>query len=72
MDSALEWAATFAAGPRHALALAKSAIDHGMQQTLEQGLLTEQRDFVQSFVTTDAATGVRSFLAHGPGRADFS
>ncbi len=72
LDRALDWAATFAAGPRHALALAKSAIDHGLQQTLEQGLLTEQRDFVQSFVTTDAATGVRSFLAHGPGRADFS
>ncbi len=71
LDRAIDWAATFAAGPRHALALAKSAIDHGLQQTLEQGLHTEQRDFVQSFVTPDAAVGVKSFLAHGPGKADF-
>ncbi len=71
LDEALSWAATFAAGPRHALALAKAAIDEGLEQTLADGLETEQRRFVQSFTTPDAATGVRSFLAHGPGAADF-
>ncbi len=71
LDEALAWAATFAAGPRHALALAKAAIDEGMEQTLEQGLRTEQQRFVQSFTTPDAATGVRSFLADGPGAARF-
>lgn len=70
-EAALAWAATFAAGPRHALALAKAAIDEGLEQTLEQGLLTEQRRFVQSFTTPDAAVGVRSFLAEGPGKAVF-
>lgn len=72
LEEAIAWAGTFAAGPRHSLALAKSAIDEGLDQTLEQGLHIEQRDFVKSFLTTDAAAGVRSFLAEGPGRADFS
>jgi enoyl-CoA hydratase/carnithine racemase len=71
LDEALDWAATFAAGPRHALALAKAAIDEGLEQTLEAGLVTEQQRFVQSFTTPDAATGVRSFLAEGPGKAVF-
>jgi enoyl-CoA hydratase len=71
LDAALEWAATFAAGPRHALALAKSAIDEGLEGSLEEGLRFEQDRFVQSFTTPDAATGVRSFLAEGPGKAVF-
>lgn len=72
LDEALAWAGTFAAGPRHALALAKAAIDEGLEQTLEAGLVTEQERFVQSFTTPDAAAGVRSFLAEGPGRARFA
>jgi enoyl-CoA hydratase/carnithine racemase len=71
LAAAIDWAATFAAGPRHALALAKAAIDEGLEQTLEEGLLVEQRRFVQSFTTPDAAVGVRSFLAEGPGKAVF-
>ena len=70
-DEAVAWAATFATGPRHALALAKAAIDEGLEQTLGHGLRTEQDRFVQSFTTPDAATGVRSFLAEGPGKAVF-
>ncbi len=71
LDEALAWAATFAKGPRHALALAKAAIDEGLEQTLDAGLRTEQDRFVQSFTTPDAAGGVRSFLAEGPGKAVF-
>lgn len=71
LDEALAWAATFAAGPRHALALAKAAIDEGLDGTLDEGLRTEQDRFVQSFTTPDAATGVRSFIAEGPGKAVF-
>lgn len=71
LDAAIEWAATFAAGPRHALALAKSAIDEGLEGSLEEGLRFEQDRFVQSFTTPDAAVGVRSFLAEGPGKAVF-
>jgi enoyl-CoA hydratase len=71
LDESLAWASTFATGPRHALALAKAAIDEGLEQTLDEGLRTEQDRFVQSFTTPDAAVGVRSFLAEGPGKADF-
>lgn len=71
LDEALEWAGTFARGPRHALALAKDAIDRGLEGSLAEGLRREQELFVRSFTTPDATAGVRSFLAEGPGRADF-
>jgi len=71
LDVSLEWALTLARGPRHALALAKSAIDGGLDLTLHEGLILEQDRFVQSFTTPDAAVGVRSFLAEGPGAAVF-
>jgi enoyl-CoA hydratase/carnithine racemase len=71
LDTAIAWAGSFAKGPRHALALAKSAIDEGLDVTLHEGLLIEQDRFVQSFTTPDAAVGVRSFLAEGPGKAVF-
>lgn len=69
--TAIDWAATFAKGPRHALALAKAAIDEGLERTLADGLVNEQTRFVQSFSTPDATVGVRSFLAEGPGKAVF-
>jgi enoyl-CoA hydratase len=69
---ALERAAAFARGPRAALALAKRAVDGGLEGTLADGLLLEQRLFVDSFGTDDAAVGVRSFLRDGPGKADFA
>ncbi|HLU40970.1 MAG TPA: enoyl-CoA hydratase/isomerase family protein [Microthrixaceae bacterium] len=71
VEAAIAQAAALAKGPRHALALAKSAIDEGLEVSLEQGLLLEQERFVQSFTTPDAAVGVRSFLAEGPGKAKF-
>ena len=49
----------------------KAAIDEGLDVTLEEGLRIEQERFVQSFTTPDAAVGVRSFLAEGPGKAVF-
>ncbi len=69
--SALAWAGEFAIGASKALALAKSAIDRGLDTTLAAGLDVEQELFVESFSTGDATIGVSSFLAHGPGRADF-
>jgi enoyl-CoA hydratase/carnithine racemase len=71
VDAALELAAQLAAGPQAALALAKRAIDEGLEGTLAEGLELEQRCFVDSFGTEDAAVGVESFLEHGPGRATF-
>jgi len=66
------WAAELAAGPSHAIALAKTAIDRGLEGTLAAGLDLEQELFVDVFRTNDARVGVASFLEHGPGKATFT
>lgn len=66
-----ELAGQLAAGAPNALAIAKRAIDTGLDGTLEAGLELEQDAFVEVFATPDAAVGVTSFLATGPGHADF-
>lgn len=70
-ESTMELANSLASGPRRALAMAKDAIDSGLDSTLAEGLDREQRLFVDVFATPDAATGVASFLANGPGAAVF-
>jgi enoyl-CoA hydratase/carnithine racemase len=69
--AALAWAAELAAGPSDALAIAKRVIDGGLDLPLDAALLGEQDGFVEVFATGDATVGVRSFLEHGPGQADF-
>ncbi len=71
-DRVLELAARYAAGARHAQALVKRAVDEGLDGTLRDGLDLEQQLFADSFATPDAPIGVRSFLEHGPGKADFN
>jgi len=68
---AVQAAATYARGPQEATALAKQAVYGGLEGSLDDGLLLEQRLFVASFGTGDARVGVASFLEHGPGRAEF-
>lgn len=71
-EAALGWAAELARGPVAAHALAKQAIDAGLDLPLPAGLALERRLFAGAFATEDATTGIRSFLEHGPGRAGFS
>ena len=70
-EHAVTRAAALARGPLAAHALAKRAIDRGLDITLGGGLDLEQQLFVEVFGTEDATTGVRSFLENGPGKADF-
>jgi enoyl-CoA hydratase len=70
-SSALAWASELASGAVVAMGLAKRAIDDGLDVSLSAGLDGEQVAFVEVFGTEDAAVGVRSFLEHGPGKADF-
>lgn len=70
-SSALEWASSFASGAVVAMGLAKQSIDRGLDGSLAAGLDAESEAFVEVFGTEDAATGVRSFLEHGPGKATF-
>lgn len=72
VDATFAWAAAFAAGPARAIALAKAAIDGGLDGTLADGLHFEQDAFVEVFGTADARIGIDSFLEHGPGKATFT
>jgi enoyl-CoA hydratase len=63
LDEALAWAAELAAGATVAQALAKRAIDAGLDGSLADGLDLEQQLFTDVFRTDDAAIGVKAFLA---------
>lgn len=67
-----EIAEMYANGPLQAQALAKAAIDNGLDQSLAEGLRIEQKAFIDVFATGDAEIGVQSFLANGPGAAKFT
>jgi enoyl-CoA hydratase/carnithine racemase len=71
LAAAREYAATLAQGAVIGQALAKDAIDRGLERELGIGLTMEQENFVDVFRTADAKTGVASFLANGPGKAVF-
>lgn len=70
-DAAIEWARTFASGPKDALRLAKSAIQVGVELPLEEGLKCELSCFEESFTTDDSVVGIASFFENGPGKAKF-
>ncbi len=69
---ARELAVGFARGALAAQALAKRAIDDGLDGSLATGLDLEADLFAEVFTTDDAGIGVASFLEHGPGKATFT
>jgi enoyl-CoA hydratase/carnithine racemase len=71
-EAAVAWAGELASGAVVAMGLAKRAIDDGLDGSLTRGNDIEAEAFVEVFGTEDAATGVASFLEHGPGKATFS
>ncbi len=70
--AATTWAAQFAGGPAYALRAAKEAIDRGIETDLGTGLEIERQQFAGLFATDDRRIGMESFVAHGPGKAEFS
>jgi enoyl-CoA hydratase/carnithine racemase len=70
-ETALGWARQFATGPAYALRAAKEAVDRGLSVDLETGLEIERQQFAGLFATEDRAIGMASFVAHGPGKAEF-
>lgn len=72
LDRARARAVDLAKGALAAQALAKQAIDEGLDLALDEGLALEQDLFEQVFATDDARLGVASFLEHGPGKATFT
>ena len=69
---AMALAAECARGPLVAEGYAKQAIDRGLNRSLAEGLRIEQDLFVEAFRTNDSEIGVKSFLEHGPGKAEFT
>ena len=62
LDSALEDAAEFAAGPTIAYGAIKRAVGDGFDLPLEEGLAIEAHEFGRAFASDDARIGVRAFL----------
>jgi enoyl-CoA hydratase len=71
-SAAQRWAGQFVNGPVLAYAAAKAAIDGGLDGDLTSGLKLESHLFAALFATEDRATGMKSFIEDGPGKAKFS
>jgi enoyl-CoA hydratase/carnithine racemase len=71
-EAARDLVARYASGPAVALRAAKQAIDEGLDADLDTGLEIERLHFAGLFATEDAATGMRSFVENGPGKATFA
>ena len=71
LDEAVALGASLAGGALAAQALAKRAIDTGLDQSLVRALEIEREAFVASFATEDARIGIDSFVTSGPGKAKF-
>lgn len=71
LEAATAWASELAQGAVVAMGLAKRAMDSGIELPLQRGLDLEAEVFLEALATEDAATGLRSFLEHGPGKARF-
>ena len=69
-ERAHELADRLAAGPRLAIRAIKQAVDQAAGAR-EAGLALERSLIAGLFATPDRTTGMRSFLADGPGRARF-
>jgi enoyl-CoA hydratase/carnithine racemase len=70
--TALSMAAAYAEGPALALQAAKAAIDGGLDIDLGSGLRLESHLFASLFATADRTAGIQSFIANGPGKAEFT
>ncbi|WP_024796608.1 enoyl-CoA hydratase-related protein [Tomitella biformata] len=71
-NAARRWAAQFAGAASKALAAAKASIDEGLGLDLKGGLQVEAREFTALFNTEDQKIGMESFIANGPGKAQFT
>jgi enoyl-CoA hydratase/carnithine racemase len=70
-EAATKMAERYAAGPTVALMAAKQAIQHGLEVDMDTGLLLERQAFSTLFATEDQKIGMKSFVEHGPGKAEF-
>jgi enoyl-CoA hydratase len=57
--------------PPFALAMAKRAVNNGLNCSITDGLAIEAQAFSLCFATEDQKIGMRTFLEQGPGKAEF-
>ena len=72
LSRSLEYAGQFAKGPAAAYAATKKVIDRGLDTDLRTGLDLESEVFAALFATDDQRIGMESFVANGPGKAEFT
>ncbi len=72
IELAQKVAAKYANGPAVALAMAKKAIDKGVECSKEEGLIIEAQGIALCFASEDQRIGMRTFLEEGPGKAKFT
>jgi len=70
-ERALEVAGRYASGPAVALMAAKQAMQQGIDVDMSTALTIERQAFAALFSTEDQTIGMESFLANGPGKAEF-
>ena len=68
---AVAWAGQFAKAATYAVRAAKESIDRGLEVDLDTGLEIERQQFAALFATRDRSIGMDSFVANGPGKAQF-
>ena len=61
----------YVGGPAYAIRAAKEAIDRGLDVDLDTGLEIERMQFAGVFATRDRDIGMRHFVEHAPGKAQF-
>jgi len=71
-ERAFTLAAEVARGAQVAQSMVKQAVDGGIDDDLAAGLSLERRLFRDVFESEDSQIGVQSFLANGPGKAEFT
>ncbi|UEA58446.1 enoyl-CoA hydratase/isomerase family protein [Gordonia otitidis] len=71
-NAAVAWAGQFRNAASLALAAAKKSVDQGLGVDLETGLRIEEQQFAALFATDDRTIGMDSFVANGPGKAQFT
>jgi len=72
IEYAQKVASKYAAGPAVALAMAKRAVNKGMECSIEEGLIIEAHGITLCFASEDQKIGMRTFLTEGPGKAKFT
>ena len=70
-SAAVTMMSRYVTGPAIALRAAKEAVDHGLDVDLATALEIERIQFAALFATEDQREGMRSFIANGPGKAEF-